>query len=100
MLHLIFPPLHFLQLDRRQVGFRLARGESLDEILATSDTAEGVSTVLALEQLLMTKVEARVLDFKYPIISGVASVIKGNITPKFGLKLLMDYPVKNENKGH
>lgn len=84
----------------RQIGVRLAKGETLKNILATSDTAEGVSTSLALQQLLMTKVEPRVLDFKFPIISGVASVVKGKITPRAALDLLMDYPVRNENKGN
>jgi glycerol-3-phosphate dehydrogenase len=82
----------------RQVGVRLAKGETLEDILASSDTTEGVATTLALQQLLMTKVDPRILDFKFPIISGVAAILKGHITPSFGLKLLMQYPVRDENR--
>jgi hypothetical protein len=40
-----------------QVGFRLAQGEALEDILASSDgVSEGVGTVIALEQLLKSKV--------------------------------------------
>lgn len=85
----------------RQVGYRLAKGESLEEIMASiSGVSEGVFTVLALEKLLKTKVRPNVFDFKFPIISGVAQIIKGKITPKFGLNLLMRYPIKDENRGH
>ena len=91
--------IHFhVWINGRQVGVRLAKGETLDDILATSDTTEGVATTLALQQLLMTKVDPRILDFKFPIISGVAAILKGHITPSFGLKLLMQYPVRDENR--
>lgn len=88
-------PLSYIN---RQVGVRLAQGESLPDILATSDTTEGVATTLALQQLLMTKIDPRILDFKFPIISGVAAILKGHITPSIGLKLLMQYPVRDENR--
>jgi glycerol-3-phosphate dehydrogenase len=82
------------------VGFRLAKGEKLEDILNSIDgVSEGVFTALALEQLIKTKVRPTVFDFKFPIISGVASIIKGNITPKFGLELLMQYPIRDENRG-
>ena len=84
----------------RQVGIRLARGEALDDVLGSIDgVSEGVFTALALEQLIKTKVRPTVFDFKFPIISGVASIIKGNTTPRFGLSLLMQYPVRDENRG-
>jgi glycerol-3-phosphate dehydrogenase len=84
----------------RKVGYRLAKGESLEEVLSSIDgVSEGVFTVLALEQLIKTKVKTNVFDFKFPIISGVAQIIKGNITPKFGLNLLMRYPIRDENRG-
>ncbi|KAJ1395088.1 6-phosphogluconate dehydrogenase, partial [Ochromonadaceae sp. CCMP2298] len=84
----------------RQVGYRLAKGEALQDILDTLDgVSEGVNTVLALEQLLKTKVRANVFEFKFPIIAGVAQIIKGNISPRFGLNLLMRYPVRDENRG-
>ena len=61
--------------------------------------SEGVFTALALEQLLKTKVRPAVFDFKFPIIAGVAQIIKGTITPRFGLNLLMRYPVSDQNRG-
>jgi glycerol-3-phosphate dehydrogenase (NAD+) len=84
----------------RQVGVRLAKGETLEDVLnTTGGVSEGVFTALALEQLILTKVRPKVFDFKFPIISGVASIIKGNITPKIGLTKLMQYPLRDENKG-
>ena len=84
----------------RQVGYRLAKGERLEDILSSIDgVSEGVFTALALEQLIKTKVRPTVFDFKFPIISGVASIIKGNMTPRFGLTLLMQYPIRDENRG-
>lgn len=84
----------------RKVGYRLARGEKLEDILASSDgVSEGVGTVIALEQLLKSKIRANVFEFKFPIIAGVAQIIKGNITPRFGLNLLMRYPIRDENRG-
>ena len=56
-------------------------------------------TALALEQLVKTKVPVRIFEMKFPIISGVAGIIKGTITPRQGLTLLMQYPVKDENRG-
>jgi glycerol-3-phosphate dehydrogenase len=83
----------------RKVGYRLAQGETLEDILASSDgVSEGVGTVIALEQLLKSKVRANVLEFKFPIIAGVAQIIKGKTTPRFGLNLLMRYPIRDENR--
>jgi glycerol-3-phosphate dehydrogenase len=81
----------------RQVGVRLAKGESLEHIIATSDTTEGVATALALQKLLMTKVDPRIVDFKFPIISGVTAILNGFLTPSEGLTFLMRYPVRDEN---
>ena len=82
----------------RQVGLRLAKGENLSEILETMDgVSEGVVTSIALEQLIKKKVRPAVCEMKFPIISGVSSIIKGNITPEFGLRLLMQFPVRDEN---
>lgn len=84
----------------RKVGYRLAQGEKLEDILNSSDgVSEGVGTVLALEQLIKSKVKNNVFEFKFPIIAGVAQIIKGNITPSFGLNLLMRYPIRDENRG-
>ena len=83
----------------RRVGYRLAKGETLEEILSSMDgVSEGVSTALALEQLLKKKVSPKVFDFKFPIISGVSSIVKGKLSPKIGLKILMQYPIKDENR--
>jgi len=84
----------------RQVGIRLARGESLEDILSSIDgVSEGVCTALALQQLVKTKVRPDVIDFKFPIISGVSSIMQGNITPTFGMMKLMQYPIRDENRG-
>lgn len=84
----------------RRVGYRLAKGEKLEDILNSLDgVSEGVFTALALEKMIKSKVRAEVVDFKFPIIAGVAQILKGNITPRFGLNLLMRYPVRDENRG-
>jgi glycerol-3-phosphate dehydrogenase len=68
------------------------------DILKSIDgVSEGVFTALALEQMIKTKVRPTVFDFKFPIISGVAQIIKGKITPKLGLTHLMRYPIRDEN---
>lgn len=85
----------------RRLGYRLAKGESLEDILQNMDgVSEGVFTALALEQMIKTKMSRpNRFDFKFPIISGVAQILKGSITPKFGLNLLMRYPIRDENRG-
>jgi glycerol-3-phosphate dehydrogenase len=84
----------------RQVGMRLAKGEQLSDILASVDgVSEGVFTALALQQLIKTKVRPEIVDFKFPIISGVSSILLGNMTPTFGMKKLMQYPIRDENRG-
>lgn len=83
----------------RQVGVRLAEGEKLGDILETMDgVSEGVLTSIALEQLIKKKVRPAVCEMKFPIISGVSSIIKGKITPEYGLRLLMNFPLRNENQ--
>jgi hypothetical protein len=79
------------------LGFRLAKGESLPAILATlGGVSEGVNTILALEQLIKTKVKANNFDFKFPIFAGVAKIIRGQLTPQAGLEALMRYPLYAE----
>lgn len=81
-----------------KVGYRLAKGEKLDDILGTIDgVSEGVYTVLALDQLIRSKVRNNVYDFKFPILSGVAKIIQGSFSPSHGLELLMKYPLYAEN---
>lgn len=82
----------------RQVGIRLGKGEKLEDILNTVDgVSEGVYTSLALEQLIKTKVRSTIVEMKFPIILGVASIVKGNMTPRSGLELLMQFPIRDEN---
>lgn len=82
------------------MGVRIAKGEKLEDVLnSIGGVSEGVATAIALEQLLLTKVRPQVMDFKFPIISGVSSILKGNITPRIGLTKLMQYPLIDENKG-
>ena len=79
---------------------RLARGESLDEVLGSMEgISEGVNTAIALQQLIKTKVRPEIVDFKFPIISGVASIVQGHMTPRYGMMKLMQYPVRDENRG-
>lgn len=82
----------------RQVGCRLGKGEKLEDILKTVDgVSEGVYTALALEELIKTKVRSNVVQMKFPIIVGVASILKGKFTPRAGLLMLMQYPIRDEN---
>jgi glycerol-3-phosphate dehydrogenase (NAD+) len=74
----------------RKVGYRLARGEKLEDILDSSDgVSEGVGTVIALEQLLKSKIRPNVFEFKFPIIAVVEQIIKGNINQMFGMKVII-----------
>ncbi|RYH03693.1 hypothetical protein EON65_47205 [archaeon] len=78
----------------------MAKGESLSSILDSLDgVSEGVYTALALEKMIKSKVRSDIVDFKYPIITGVGHILRGNITPRFGLQLLMRYPLIDENRG-
>lgn len=61
--------------------------------------SEGVYTALALHELVKTKVKPEVIDFKFPIISGVASILQGYMTPMSGMRRLMEYPIRDENRG-
>jgi glycerol-3-phosphate dehydrogenase (NAD(P)+) len=88
----------FIIVFYRSVGKRLSQGEKLEDILQTlGGVSEGVNTVLALEQLIKTKVKANNYDFKFPIFAGVAKIIKGQMTPQMGLEALMRYPIYSEN---
>lgn len=79
----------------------LAQGQSLEQVLSSLDgVSEGIYTSLALQQLICTKVKPEVVDFKFPIIAGVASIVQGNMTPRQGMTKLMQYPIRDENRGH
>ena len=82
----------------RMVGLRLGRGESLDDILGSTDeVAEGVATSRAIAQLIDKKVHGYRRDLKYPILFGVAAILDGEISPREGLVLLMEkYPLRLE----
>ncbi len=70
------------------VGFRLAKGESLDQINATmEEVAEGINTVKIIKKLTdHFKVQA-------PITSTVYQILFENLKPETGLRYLMKYPL-------
>jgi len=82
----------------RQVGMRLGRGETLEEILASSsEVAEGVATSRAITKLVEKRVKGYRRDLKYPILFGVAAILDGKITPREGLERLMEMPLRVED---
>eukprot|EP00903_Cladosiphon_okamuranus_P006247 g6131.t1 len=81
----------------RNFGIRLGKGESMEEILASStEVAEGVDTALALADLIRKTDKSYRIDLKYAIIFGVAEILKGTRSPKEGLEDLMTMPLKAE----
>jgi glycerol-3-phosphate dehydrogenase (NAD+) len=82
----------------RKFGYRLGKGESMQDILASStEVAEGVATSIALVNLIKTRCNGYRLDLKYPILFGVASILEGNLTPLDGLKGIMNMPYQMES---
>ena len=82
----------------RQVGIRLGRGESLEEILnSTSEVAEGVATSRALRALVDSRVRGYRRELKYPILYGVAAILDGEMSPQEGLQRLMELPLRIED---
>ncbi len=82
-----------------QVGFRLAKGESLNDILATSDgVSEGVSTVLALEQMIKSKIHSSEFNIKFPVIATIARVVKGKLSPQLGMQIIVRFPLLQDEK--
>jgi len=82
----------------RQVGMRLGRGETLEDILASSsEVAEGVATSRAITKLVEKRVKGYRRDLKYPILFGVAAILDGKITPREGLERLMEMPLRVED---
>jgi len=83
----------------RKFGYRLGKGENVDEILAsTTEVAEGVETSKALVKMIREKCKGEYrLDLKYPILFGVADILEGRITPLGGLKGLMNMPLRAES---
>lgn len=81
----------------RSFGYRLGRGETMEEILAsTTEVAEGVDTSIALVKMIKSRCNGYRLDLKYPILFGVANILQGTQTPAEGLKGLMSMPMRME----
>lgn len=69
------------------VGFRLANGEKLDEILASMDeVAEGINTIRVIKAFLETA------DLRAPITEYLYRVLFENYDIKEALQFLMKYP--------
>ena len=83
------------QLSRnRYVGQEIGRGRPLSEVLAGLDhVAEGVTTTAAACAL------ARRLGVEMPIAQGVDRLLRGEITPQEGVRLLMEREPRNELHG-
>lgn len=81
----------------RSFGYRLGRGETMQEILSsTTEVAEGVDTSIALVKMIKDRCKGYRLDLKYPIIFGVANILEGKQTPAEGLQGLMTMPMRME----
>ncbi|KAJ8604369.1 hypothetical protein CTAYLR_002567 [Chrysophaeum taylorii] len=81
----------------RGLGLRLGRGEKLQDILnSATEVAEGVETAFALERLIKRNHKSYRLDLKFPIIFGVAEILRGDSTPRDGLESLMLMPLRPE----
>ena len=78
----------FVNLSRnRTVGVRLGRGESLDAIMASStQVAEGVATAASVVIL------ARKHRVVLPVMTAVARIVDGQMTPREAVDQLMDLP--------
>ncbi|GFH55783.1 hypothetical protein CTEN210_12259 [Chaetoceros tenuissimus] len=82
----------------RKFGYRLGKGETMEEILAsTTEVAEGVETSKALVRMIKKRCKGYRLDLKYPILFGVADILEGRQTPEDGLKGLMTMPMRMES---
>ena len=82
----------------RRFGYRLGKGESIKDILAsTTEVAEGVETSKALVRMIKAKCKGYRLDLKFPILFGVANILEGTQTPSEGLKGLMNMPMRMES---
>lgn len=69
------------------VGHRLARGESLEEIIETSsEVAEGINTIRIARQL------GEFYKVKLPIINMLYEILYEDVPPREGLARLMEFP--------
>jgi glycerol-3-phosphate dehydrogenase (NAD(P)+) len=74
-----------------QVGYRLAQGETIDQVLATLEgTAEGINTCMVLMEL------ANHAAIDLPITQQVYDVLQGQTTPTDALNILMSRVSKPE----
>jgi glycerol-3-phosphate dehydrogenase (NAD(P)+) len=75
-----------------QVGFQLAQGKSLPEILGSiKGTAEGVNTARVLVQLAAKQ------NIAVPIAQQVYALLEGKVTPQEALAALMERDLKAES---
>lgn len=75
-----------------QVGFQLAQGKALPEILSRiKGTAEGVNTTQVLVQLAAQR------NIAVPIAQQVYALLEGHITPQAALAALMERDLKAES---
>ena len=82
----------FVPLSRnRTVGVRLGQGESVEEILGSmKEVAEGVPTAAAVVEL------ARKYRVQLPVLTAVAYILAGRITPRKAVLELMNLPQIDE----
>mmetsp|Transcript_21343 Transcript_21343/g.51391 ORF Transcript_21343/g.51391 Transcript_21343/m.51391 type:complete len:452 (-) Transcript_21343:101-1456(-) len=82
----------------RQLGFRLGQGEKLEDILtSTTEVAEGYATALSLVEFLREKLPRSYrMDLKFPILFGVADILKGERTPSDAMREIMMLPIRTE----
>jgi glycerol-3-phosphate dehydrogenase (NAD(P)+) len=76
----------------RTFGFELARGKSVEELIASSDTCEAVKSCYPLLQL------GRAHNLEMPITSGVVAVVHRGLEPKELLERFMTRATKRESE--
>lgn len=73
------------------VGYRLAKGEKLDDILSSMDeVAEGVNTIRIVNKL------ARYYDIRVPITETLEKIMNGEMTVKESHGYFMKFPFRTE----
>jgi glycerol-3-phosphate dehydrogenase (NAD(P)+) len=73
------------------VGYRLAKGETMDEILANmEETAEGVNTIQIIKRL------AEGYKIRVPITETLHKIIKGKMTIEEATSYFMKFPFRSE----
>ena len=75
----------------RQVGVRLGKGECLQDIIESMNgVAEGVPTTYAVKKMSTS------LGVEMPIVCAVDAILKEEISPRDGLRILMERALKSE----